>query len=157
MKLELTRFSSDTQSTLGTLFDITNERRFLCFTLEDEHRDKKVKHETRIPSGTYVITFHPNSRFDKSYRGKFGKMHKGMLLLNDVPGFEGILIHMGNSAGHTSGCLLVGDSARQNITQSGKITDSKKAYKRIYPPIAEVLEYGEKVTIQVIDYDTPKT
>ena len=52
MKLEVLRFSSQKRDTLGLLFDITDGRRFLCFTLEDEDRDEKVMHETRIPAGT---------------------------------------------------------------------------------------------------------
>jgi len=50
MKLEVLRFSSDSDSTLGVLFDTTNERKFLCFTLEDEFREIKISGETRIPS-----------------------------------------------------------------------------------------------------------
>ena len=45
-KYEVLRFSSQEDSTLGMLFDVTDGRKFLCFTLEDEARDKKVKGET---------------------------------------------------------------------------------------------------------------
>ena len=53
MKLEVIRFSSQSESTLGMLFDVTNGKKFLCFTLEDEARETKVKGETRIPAGIY--------------------------------------------------------------------------------------------------------
>ena len=48
MKLEVIRYSSQKDSTLGMLFDVTKGRKFLCFTLEDEARRTKVKGETRI-------------------------------------------------------------------------------------------------------------
>ena len=54
MKLHVMRFSSQKDSTLGLLFDESNgKREFLCYTLEDEYRENKVMHETRIPAGTY--------------------------------------------------------------------------------------------------------
>ena len=55
MKFEVQRFSSQSDSTLGILFDVTDGRKFLCFTLEDEAREVKVKGETRIPAGTYKL------------------------------------------------------------------------------------------------------
>ena len=72
----------------------------------------------------------------------------------DVPNFEYILIHTGNTDEHSSGCLLVADSQENNIIiKDGFIGKSVNAYKRIYPPIAKELELGNKVTIQYIDYD----
>ena len=57
MKLEVLRISSQNDSTSGILFDVTDgKRKFLCYTLEDEYRRVKVKHETRIPEGTYKLT-----------------------------------------------------------------------------------------------------
>ena len=55
MKLEVLRVSSALDSTSGLLFDVTNGRKFLCYTLEDEYRNEKVMHETRVPAGTYTI------------------------------------------------------------------------------------------------------
>ena len=55
MKLEVLRISSQEDSTSGILFDVTdNKRKFLCYTVEDEFRAEKIKHETRIPAGTYT-------------------------------------------------------------------------------------------------------
>ena len=77
-----------------------------------------------------------------------------MLWVRNVPGFEYILIHSGNTDEHTAGCLLVGDSQNENINKSdGFIGSSRTAYERIYPPIAEALKSGKSVTIEYIDYD----
>ena len=153
MKLEVLRFSSDSDSTLGVLFDTTCERKFLCFTLEDEFREVKISEETRIPAGTYNITLRTEGGFNQRYNDKFGTdFNKGMLWVRDVPGFEYILIHIGNTDDDTAGCLLVGDTQTQNITKNGFIGSSTDAYTRIYPPIADVLVDGEEVTITYIDY-----
>ena len=155
MKLEVLRISSQKDSTNGILFDITNGRKFLAYTLEDEYRDEKVMSETRIPSGTYKITLRTVGGFHSRYEAKYGDFHKGMLWVRDVPGFEYILIHTGNTDEHTAGCLLVGSSQNENLTKkNGFIGASTTAYKRIYPPIAKALEKGEEVTITYIDYDT---
>lgn len=155
MKLEVLRFSSQKDSTNGILFDVTEGREFLCYTLEDEYRDKKIKGETRIPSGTYKITLRTVGGFHGRYEKKYGEMHKGMLWVRNVPNFEYILIHTGNTDEHTAGCLLVGDTQQQNITKSksGFIGASVDAYKRIYPSIASAIERGDNVEISYVDFD----
>ena len=155
MKLEVLRFSSQSDSTLGLLFDVTDGRKFLCFTIEDEARETKVKGETRIPQGTYKLKLRKEGGYHNRYVKKYGSMHKGMLHVQDVPGFEYILIHTGNTDEHTSGCLLVGDTQQQNVTKSksGFIGASVDAYKRIYPPIAEAILRGDEVEISYVDFD----
>ena len=102
MKLEVLRVSSQKDSTNGLLFDITEGRNFLCYTLEDEKREDKVMHETRIPAGTYKITLRKVGGYHGRYAKKYGSFHKGMLHgYRDVPGFEYILIHTGNTDEHT--------------------------------------------------------
>ena len=156
MKFEVQRFSSQSDSTLGILFDVTAGRKFLCFTLEDEAREVKVKGETRIPSGTYKLKLRKEGGFHGKYTSKYGSMHKGMIHVQDVPGFNYILWHTGNTDEHTDGCLLVGNTQTENIgTKDGFIGASGDAYKRIYPPIAKVLEDGGDVEITYVDFDTP--
>ena len=156
MELEVLRFSSQSDSTSGLLFDITNgKREFLCYTLEDEHRDEKVMGETRVPAGTYAITLRKTGGFNSRYSKKYGDMHKGMLWVRDVPNFEYILIHTGNTDEHTAGCLLLGDSQQANFGSSnGMVGSSVNAYKRVYPPIAKALEEGKSVSITYTNFDT---
>ena len=155
MELEVLRFSSQKDSTNGILFDVTGgKRQFLCYTLEDEFREDKVSGETRVPSGTYKVTLRTVGGFHGRYDKKYGEMHKGMLWVRDVPNFEYILIHTGNTDEHTAGCLLLGDSQQANFGNSdGFVGSSTQAYKRVYPSIAKALEENEKVTITYIDFD----
>ena len=154
MKLEVLRFSSQADSTSGLLFDVTNGRKFLCYTLEDEKRDDKISGETRVPSGSYRVTLRTEGGFHQRYAHRFQDIHKGMLWVRDVPGFEYVLIHCGNTDEHTSGCLLVGESQESNLKKpDGFIGRSTQAYFDVYPLVSEALEQGEEVTITYIDYD----
>ena len=155
MQLEVVRFSSQKDSTLGLLFNVTGKKReFLCYTLEDEYRDTKVMHETRIPAGTYEITLRTVGGFNSKYSERFADIHKGMLWVRDIPGFEYILIHCGNDDDDTSGCLLLGNTQTENIKSDGFVGSSTTAYRRVYAEVAEVLEKGKKVEISYIDFDT---
>jgi hypothetical protein len=152
MKLRVVRFSSEEDSTNGLLFDVTDGVKFLCYTLEDEHREEKIMSETRIPNGTYQITLRKVGGFHSRYTNRFPDIHKGMLWVRDVENFEYILIHCGNNDDHTAGCLLVGDTQVNNqIKKDGYIGKSTQAYTRIYPPIAKALEDGKEVTIEYIN------
>jgi len=154
MKLEVLRFSSQVDSTSGLLFEVTDvKRHFLCYTLEDERRALKVKGETRVPAGTYKIELRTEGGFHGRYSKKYPGLHIGMLHVQDVPNFEYILIHIGNTDLDSEGCLLVGDSQTQNITKNGFIGSSTDAYKRVYPQIADVLVNGGEVCITYVDYD----
>lgn len=155
MKLKVIRFSSQADSTSGILMEDSDiGLKFLGYTLEDERRVLKVKGETRVPAGTYNITLRTVGGFHERYTKRFQNIHKGMLWVRDVPNFEYILIHCGNTDEHTAGCLLVGDSQENNIIiKDGFIGKSTNAYKRIYPIIAEELEKGNEVTIEYIDLD----
>ena len=155
MKLEVIRFSSEADSTNGLLFSVEDEKRnFLCYTLEDEQRDVKEYGETRIPAGTYKLGLRPVGGYHKKYSFRFADIHIGMLHVLNVPGFEYILIHCGNTDEDTAGCLLVGDSQENNqIKKNGFVGSSTRAYMRIYPKIAQAIKDGEDVTITYYDHD----
>ena len=155
MKLKVLRFSSQADCTNGLLFEDSDiGLLFMAYTLEDEHRVLKVKGETRIPAGIYNINFRDEGGFNERYKKRFPGIHQGMLEVCEVPNFEYILIHCGNTDEHTAGCLLVGDSQENNkIIKDGFIGKSTNAYKRIYQDIARELTNGKEVTIEYVDLD----
>ena len=163
MQLEVLRVSSGTDSTNGLLFLLENhcnetdgswvERTFLCYTLEDEYRKEKVNGETRIPAGTYNLGFRKVGGYTQKYAKKFPKIHKGMLHVLDVPGFEYILIHCGNTDDDSAGCILVGDTSQQNISKEGFIGNSTTCYRRVYPIICNALEKQKKMIIKIINFE----
>ena len=143
MNLTLRRFASLPESTIGAL---SIDGRFCCFTLEDEHRDVKVAGETRIPAGAYPLALRTIGRLHEKYAGKFPD-HRGMIQLLDVPNFEAVLIHVGNTERDTAGCILVGDGA----IATGELTLSTQGYRRLYAQVSNALLAGEPVSIEVSD------
>ena len=157
MTLEIYRYSSQKDSTLGVLFLINNEtntKEFLCYTLEDEKRAVKVYGKTRIPEGEYWIKFRTEGGYHEKYTKRFPNFHRGMLHITDVPDFEYILFHIGNTALDTHGCLLCGNVISQNITKDGFLGQSTNCYKRIYLKIATILEKQKKLLIKIINFET---
>ena len=155
MKYEVLRTSSGKDSTSGLLFEVSqNKRTFLAYTLEDEQRDVKVWGETRIPAGTYKLKLRTEGGFHNKYASKYGNFHKGMIHVQDVPGFEYILWHTGNTDEHTAGCLIMGNTQTNNrIAKDGFIGSSVDAYKFVYPRVVSAIEAGIDVEVEYIDFD----
>ena len=155
MKYEVLRISSGKDSTSGMLFEINRGKRtFLCYTIEDEQRDVKVWGETRIPAGTYQLELRTEGGFHNRYKSRYGDWHKGMIWVKDVPGFEYILWHTGNTDESTAGCLILGNSQESNIVKKdGFVGSSRDAYKFVYPRVAAAIESGQDVEVTYIDYD----
>ena len=120
-----------------TIGRLTAGGKTLCDTLEDADRalsqamgaDRvarlKVRGATAIPTGRYRVTLDVVSpRFKarpwaRPYGGRVPR-------LLGVPGFEGVLIHPGNTAADTDGCILVGRN-----TAVGRVTDSVATYHKV--------------------------
>lgn len=125
MKLLLKRTKRTNDYTLGELFI---NGKFFCYTCEDTDRGiintmplatiqkVKVKDKTCIPATAeghpYKITLDVVSpKYSNFTRYKWAKFCNGKIpRFVDVPGYSGVLIHVGNKANDTSGCLLVGFS-----------------------------------------------
>ena len=132
MKLLLKRHPTIKETTVGELFI---DGVFTCYTIEDEVRDTKVYGKTAIPKGTYKIVITMSPRFKKP-----------LPLLLDVPNYEGIRIHAGNTHKNTEGCLIVVSSISKD-QQFGY--ESGKALKKVQPKIQAALDRGETVEITI--------
>lgn len=151
MHLRVDRVESDNESTLGRLYV---DGRFQCWTLEDQHRaGPKVKGETRIPAGAYRLRLREEGGFHARYLEKYGpEWHRGVLHVTDVPNFEFILIHVGNSHDDTEGCLLVGQG-HSKVDGFHYVTGSRPAYEALYPRVRDALLAGTTVEIEYVDLD----
>lgn len=153
--LELVRYSSQKNSTLGILFicnEKNNTKDFLCYTLEDEKREVKVYGETCIPKGEYKIKYRTEGGHHNKYSKRFPDIHRGMLHITDVPNFTHILVHCGNNTSHSHGCILVGDVISQNIDKEPFLGQSSNCYKRIYPILTDILDSQKKLSIKIYNF-----
>lgn len=156
MRLELYRYSSQKESTLGVMFLVdpkTLKKEFLCYTLEDEYRKNKIYGKTRIPAKQYYVELRKEGGYNEKYKKRFNEIHEGMLHITNVPNFNWILIHCGNTDDNTDGCILVGDSSEQNVTKDGFIGSSTNCYKRIYPKILSIIKKQKNLIIKIINFE----
>ena len=126
-KIEVTRMVRDERPTVGMVV-VCPERadHFRCFSLEDRFRAEKVKGDTRIPEGVYPIQWRTVGRFARRWQQRG---FPGSLQLMDVPGFEYVLIHAGNTKRDTEGCVLLGMGADLDART---ISKSRIAVTRVY-------------------------
>lgn len=140
MKLTLNRIALRQTYTIGKLYI---DGKYFCDTLEDTVRDtnksgkfdngeEKIKGKTAIPYGTYEIKWTYSPRF-KKYTPQ----------LMNVPSFEGIRIHSGNSSTDTEGCLLLGENKKV-----GMVLNSRATINKFYTLIKKACSKG-KVTIEI--------
>lgn len=148
MEIQVKRFTSDADTTISQIFV---DGQFVCFGLEDEFRVKKVENETRIPAQKYGVGVRTAGKHHLQYMKRFQEFHKGMLHILNVPNFEYILIHCGNTHADTSGCLLVGMGAVTD-PENMSISNSVTAYKKLYTMVIDSALAGT-LSIVLIDDD----
>ncbi|GGF30687.1 DUF5675 family protein [Echinicola rosea] len=142
------RYMDDGETTLGLLF---LRNKFFAYTLEDTFRMEKVKHETRIPAGKYLLDFNRQlTPMTERYRNRM-PWFDFHLEIKEVPDFSQIYIHIGNTHSDTSGCILIADGVSAGLPRS--IVQSTLAYEKFYKIIHGLLQSNEQVTIQVHDED----
>lgn len=142
MELRLERLWPKEEYTVGRLY--VNGKLF-CNTLEDKVEDvnrngrfdgyeKKVPGKTAIPYGTYRIFYGWSPRFGRN-----------LPRLLNVTAFDGILIHPGNTAEDSAGCILVGLN-----TEKGKLTQSRHYSNLLNEQIDAAQRQGEVITIEIV-------
>ena len=153
MQITIRRLYKKAEYTIGNLY--INDKLF-CQTLEDTDRGLHQKMPlteiqsikkpgiTAIPTGTYTIVldvysskFGNNSFYKKLCNGKLPR------LLN-VPGFDGILIHCGNSKYDTNGCILVGQNKLK-----GKVVNSQVTFTALYNQLKTAKNNKESITLTI--------
>lgn len=129
-----------------TVGELSVDGVYFCDTLEDRDRlyfgEKKVPTQTAIPCGKYKVAMNIVSpKYSK--KPEFVAYCKAkMPRILDVPQFDGILIHPGNTAGDTAGCLLVGENKAV-----GRVVNSTLVWKRLYIKMKAAHDRGETITI----------
>ena len=118
---------------------------YFCDILEDTVRDInrngtfdcgefKISGHTAIPYGEYEVKL--------TYSPKF---KRELPIIMNVPNFEGIRIHRGNTIKDTSGCLLTGENKER-----GKVINSTKYETELINKIKKAIAKKEKITIKII-------
>ena len=140
MELELKRIAKRDTYTIGRLYI---DGAYFSDTIEDKDRGlrqdlplsvnkaRKRAGVTAIPTGRYRVTLgvqSPKYKDRKEYKFCNGYLPR---LLN-VPAFDGILIHIGNTADDSAGCILVGRN-----TQVGKVLKSTVTFWELYSKLQD--------------------
>mgnify|MGYP003623304152 FL=1 len=152
MKLLLKRLYKKSEYTIGNLYI---DGTFFCNTLEDTDRGssetmpideiKRLKQSkiTAIPTGTYNVVLNVVSP-KYSTREPYKSYCNGWCVprLLNVPGYEGILIHIGNYPKDTDGCILVGENKK-----AGAVINSTDTFKKVYDALQAATD---KITITIV-------
>lgn len=143
MNILVERFYKGPKYTVGRLYI---DGKLICNTMEDKDRGltqdmpsdeikkKKVYSQTAIPTGTYNVVVNNSPKFKRN-----------LPRLLNVPGYEGILIHRGNTHHDSAGCILCGENKLV-----GKVINSTKYEKLITELLTAAQNRNEKITITII-------
>ena len=140
MRLTLQRKTSVGGATIGTLYI---DGGFACHTLEDEVREVegqpveswKIHGKTAIPAGEYIVALADSPRFGND-----------TLTLLNVPGFQYIRMHAGNTSEDTEGCILLGLRATDCTLVGGT---SRPAVGLVKGDVRAAIDRGEVVHITI--------
>ncbi len=147
MLITIKRIEPTKDETLSLIY-VDGDRE--CFGLEDEPREVKVANETRIPAGKYPVGLRTEGSIHPRYALNFPDIHKGMLWIKDVPGFEWIYFHIGNRDEHTAGCVLVAQDAHIGPLGSIELRNSRLAYIAFYERVIDAAWHGS-LEVEIID------
>lgn len=148
MEIKVRRIAKKEAYTIGKMY-VNGE--YVCDTLEDKDRGLtsnmsvaqicgvKVHGETAIPTGRYLVdmkTVSPRFGGRAQYQFCKGRLPR----LCNTPGYQGVLIHCGNTAKDTEGCILVGENK-----EKGKVLNSTATFRKLYPILKAADERGEQI------------
>lgn len=150
MELKLERLQKADSYTHGKL---SIDGKYICEVIEDKDRglsdsmtefeikSKKVYGKTAIPTGKYRVNM--NTVSPKFKDREWAKPYNGILpRLEGVKGFEGVLIHVGNTADDSLGCLLVNTSVNNGVG-----TGSTQAFHKLMSILTDT---DENITITIV-------
>lgn len=152
MEVKIRRIAKKETYTIGKMY-VDGE--YVCDTLEDKDRGLtsnmsvaqicgvKIKGETAIPTGKYLVDMKTVSpRFESRAQYQFCKGRLPRLC--NTPGYQGVLIHIGNTAKDTEGCILVGENKAV-----GQVLNSTATFRKLYPILKTADERGEQIWITI--------
>ena len=152
MEIKVKRLDRKEAYTIGKMYV---DGAYVCDTLEDKDRGLtsnmsvaqicgvKIKGETAIPTGRYLVdmkTVSPRFGGRAQYQFCKGRLPR---LCNTV-GFQGVLIHCGNTVKDTDGCILVGENKAV-----GQVINSTATFRKLYPILKAADERGEQIWITI--------
>lgn len=129
------RGASGVSCTIGKLYV---DGVFFAYSLEDVDRKleaggQKIKGETAIPRGVYGVVIDFSTRFQKQ-----------MMHVLNVPQFEGIRIHAGNTDKDTEGCILLG-----KVRSDNAVFNSREAVNALFDKVQQALASGSTVSLEI--------
>lgn len=137
MKILLKRTAKKSTYTIGKIYV---DGQYVCDCIEDKDRGLKqsmtleqinklkVYGQTAIPTGEYKVTLNVISpKYSKSTWYKQNANGARVPRILNVKGFDGVLIHTGNTAEDSHGCIIIGQNK-----EVGKVINSKETFKKFY-------------------------
>lgn len=154
-ELVLERLFDSGDDTVGVLKEFKPSKILCGFTCEDQKQNgPKIPGETRIPAGRYrIVQNKVLTNLTSKYRTKYS-WFKWHLMIENVKGFVGIYLHIGNDDDHTDGCVTMGDVANNiSLKKFDKLTiqESTDCFKRFYEVYVPWLEAGNELYITIVD------
>lgn len=143
MKILVKRIAKRPTYTIGKMY---LDGKYFCDTLEDTDRNisqstpldtiKKVKlpNNTAIPTGTYKVIVNVSPKFKRL-----------LPRLLNIPGFDGVLIHRGNTDKDTSGCILIGENK-----VVGRVINSTGYETKLVSILNKAQDNKENITIEIM-------
>ena len=149
MELLHSRYDAGPHSTISKISD---EAGYICYLLEDKMRDEKIHGETAIPAGRYLVTLRTEGGKHADYGRRFPGFHRGMIWIRDIPGYEYVYYHIGNTVKDSLGCPLTGLRAVKNDAGDYETRQSTDAYKILAQRCHDAWDRGEEVWTTITDH-----